>query len=130
MLCILIHFYTLCFTGSPCYNVSYSNYLSIWLYCIVIHTLYVHNISYMETHDLLLYEVSTVWDNKIILKWCIFKVMWLKYIYITSDMRVSPLGNSMSRNENNHCQLIFEPRIFNWKQWSKAWKYRSVSLKH
>ncbi len=34
---ILIHDYTLCFTGSPCYNVSYYNYVSIWLYYIVIY---------------------------------------------------------------------------------------------
>ncbi len=27
--CILLHDYTLCFTGSPCYNVSYYNYISI-----------------------------------------------------------------------------------------------------
>ncbi len=27
--CILIHHYTLCFTGSPCHNVSYHNYISI-----------------------------------------------------------------------------------------------------
>ncbi len=26
---ILIRDYTLCFTGSPCYNVSYYNYISI-----------------------------------------------------------------------------------------------------
>ncbi len=35
--CILVHDYTLCFTGSPCYNVSYYNYISIWPYSIVIH---------------------------------------------------------------------------------------------
>ncbi len=32
-----VHEYTLCFTGSPCYNVSYYNYISIWPYYIVIH---------------------------------------------------------------------------------------------
>ncbi len=30
--------YTLCFTGSPYYNVSYYNYISIWPYYIVIHS--------------------------------------------------------------------------------------------
>ncbi len=33
----LIHDYTLCFTGSPCCNFSYYNYISIWPYYIVIH---------------------------------------------------------------------------------------------
>ncbi len=31
-----MHDYTLYFTGSPCYNVSYYNYISMWLYYIVI----------------------------------------------------------------------------------------------
>ncbi len=31
--CILVHGYTLCFFGSPCYNVSYYNYNSRWPYC-------------------------------------------------------------------------------------------------
>ncbi len=32
---ILVHDYTLCFSGSPCYNVSYYNYISIspWQLC-------------------------------------------------------------------------------------------------
>ncbi len=38
MFCILVHDYTLYFTGSPCYNVSYYNYISIWPYYIVIHS--------------------------------------------------------------------------------------------
>ncbi len=37
LICILIHDYTLCFSGSPCYNVNYYNYISIWPYYIVIH---------------------------------------------------------------------------------------------
>ncbi len=39
MFCVLIHNYTLCFTGSPwpCCNFSYYNYISIWPYHIVIH---------------------------------------------------------------------------------------------
>ncbi len=36
-ICILIHDYTLCFTDSPCYNVSYYNYIFQWSYYIVIH---------------------------------------------------------------------------------------------
>ncbi len=35
--CILVHDYTLWFIGSPCYNVSYYNYNSIWPYYIVIY---------------------------------------------------------------------------------------------
>ncbi len=35
--CILVHKYTLCFTGPPCYNVCYYNYISIWPYYIFIH---------------------------------------------------------------------------------------------
>ncbi len=37
---MLIHDYTLCLTGSPYYNVSYYNYISIWPYYIVIHLLH------------------------------------------------------------------------------------------
>ncbi len=33
----LIFLYTLCFIGSPCCSVSYSNYISTWSYEIVIH---------------------------------------------------------------------------------------------
>ncbi len=36
--CILLHDYTLCFTGSPCHSVRYYNYISIWSYYIVIHS--------------------------------------------------------------------------------------------
>ncbi len=32
-MCILIQDFKLCFNGSPCYNVSYYNYKSVWLYC-------------------------------------------------------------------------------------------------
>ncbi len=36
----------LCFTGSPCCNVSYYNYISTWPYYIVIHlTILVHDFS-------------------------------------------------------------------------------------
>ncbi len=35
---VLIHDYTLCFTGSPHCNFTYYNYISIWLYYIVIHS--------------------------------------------------------------------------------------------
>ncbi len=34
---VLIHYYTLCFTGFPCCKFSYYNYISIWHYYIVIH---------------------------------------------------------------------------------------------
>ncbi len=37
MFFVLIHNYTLCFTGSPCRNFSYYNYISIWPYYIVSH---------------------------------------------------------------------------------------------
>ncbi len=37
MFSVLIHDYTLCFTGFPCCNFSYYNYISIWSYYIVIH---------------------------------------------------------------------------------------------
>ncbi len=37
MFFVLIHYYTLYFTGSPCYNLSHYNYISIWPYYIVIH---------------------------------------------------------------------------------------------
>ncbi len=37
MFFVLIHDYTLCFTGSPCCNFSYYNFISIWPYYIVIH---------------------------------------------------------------------------------------------
>ncbi len=37
VICGLEHDCTLCFTGSPCYSVSYYNYISIWPFCIVIH---------------------------------------------------------------------------------------------
>ncbi len=37
MFFVLIHDCTLCFTGSPCCNFSYYNYISIWPYHIVIH---------------------------------------------------------------------------------------------
>ncbi len=37
MCVFLVHDYILCFIGSPCYNVSYYNYNSIWPYYIVIH---------------------------------------------------------------------------------------------
>ncbi len=40
MLFVLIHDYTLCFTGSPCCNFSYYNYISMWPYYIVIHLTY------------------------------------------------------------------------------------------
>ncbi len=30
-LVMFLYDYTLCFTGSPCYNVSYNNYISLWL---------------------------------------------------------------------------------------------------
>ncbi len=36
---VLIHDYTLCFTGSPCCKFSYYNYISIWHCYIVIHLL-------------------------------------------------------------------------------------------
>ncbi len=36
---VLIHDYTLCFTGSPCCNFSYYNYISIWALYIVIHSI-------------------------------------------------------------------------------------------
>ncbi len=35
--CMLVHDYTLCFTGSPCCDVSYYNYSSMSPYYIVIH---------------------------------------------------------------------------------------------
>ncbi len=35
--CVLVHDSTLCFIGSPCCGVTYYNYISIWLYYIVIH---------------------------------------------------------------------------------------------
>ncbi len=34
LFCTLVHVYTLCFTGSPCYNVSYHNYNSVRPYYI------------------------------------------------------------------------------------------------
>ncbi len=37
--------HTLCFTGSPCCNVSYYTYISIWPYYIVIHFTYVNVIN-------------------------------------------------------------------------------------
>ncbi len=37
MFFVLIHDYTLCFTGSPYCIFSYCNYISIWPYYIVIH---------------------------------------------------------------------------------------------
>ncbi len=37
MFFVLIHDYTLCFTGSPCCNFSHYNYIYIWPYYIVIH---------------------------------------------------------------------------------------------
>ncbi len=37
MFFVLIHDYTLCFTGSPCCNFSYYNYIYIWPFYIVIH---------------------------------------------------------------------------------------------
>ncbi len=37
VLCILVHDYILCFIGSPCYNVSYYNYILVQPYYIVIH---------------------------------------------------------------------------------------------
>ncbi len=37
MFFVLIHNYTLCFTGSPCCNFSHYNYIAIWSYYIVIH---------------------------------------------------------------------------------------------
>ncbi len=57
LFCILIHDYTLCFTGCPWYNVSYYNYISIWPYYIVFHfyigalsdSLTVHSIYYLVT---------------------------------------------------------------------------------
>ncbi len=39
MFFVLINDYTLCFTGSPCCNFSYYNYIYIWPYYIVIHLL-------------------------------------------------------------------------------------------
>ncbi len=37
MFFVLIHDYTLCFTGFPCCNFGYYNYICIWPYYIVIH---------------------------------------------------------------------------------------------
>ncbi len=39
---VLIHDYTLYFTGSPCCKFSYYNYISIWPYYIVIHLINDH----------------------------------------------------------------------------------------
>ncbi len=39
MFFILVLDYILCYIGSPCCNVSYYNYISIWPYYIVIHNI-------------------------------------------------------------------------------------------
>ncbi len=41
---ILVHDYTLCFICSPCCNVSYYNYISVWPYFIVIHWMDAHSV--------------------------------------------------------------------------------------
>ncbi len=46
--CILVHDYSLCFTGSACCNVSYYNYISILPYYTVIHIM-----KYVTAWDLL-----------------------------------------------------------------------------
>ncbi len=39
MFFVLIHDYTPCFTGYPCCNFIYYNYISLWLYYIFIHSI-------------------------------------------------------------------------------------------
>ncbi len=64
--CILVHYYTLCFIGSLCYNFSDYICISIWPYYIVIHSLLYYKLSqsignYELTEVFLIEVIGPLW---------------------------------------------------------------------
>ncbi len=84
MFFVLIHDYTLCFTGSPCFNFSSYNYISIRPYYIVIHLTMFGPISvgwhqsnpcwWCVLHFCLAISMDDIkfsWPIKITVMWCV-----------------------------------------------------------
>ncbi len=83
MFFVLIHDYALCFTGFPCCNFSYYNYISVWPYYIVIGSPCC-SVSY--------YNYISVWPYYIVTT-----IIWPYYIVIHLGKR-KEIGNLGRKN--------------------------------
>ncbi len=128
MFFVLIHDYILCFTGSPCCNFSYYNYISIWYRDVIVVTKSIwrqyivihwwltgcmcnyvykvgcHNVIKFSCHDIILYSFSLPKEWNTQLHSCIRSCTVVYYL----GMQLQGWSvNSVLCRSRNQCNCIW-----------------------